>query len=115
MCTCDNVNGVYCYAHKDKARKEPHARKFNFKGSDLAFYIERLQILLDVINLDLAGNLEGVEDAQYWASVVYDLAKAQDYAAARRALQFFYGYIYTVPKSHRKSYKNYLTEVNNAL
>ena len=95
--------------------KEHEARKHDFKRSDLAFYIERLQILLDVINLDVAGNLEGVEDAQYWTGVVWDLCRGEDYAAARRALQFFYGYLYVIPKSHRNSYKNYLMELNNAL
>lgn len=95
--------------------KEREARLHDFKSSDLAFYIERLQILLDVINLDLAGNLQGVEDAQYHAQSLWDFCRDELYANARRTLEFFYGYVWVVPKSHRNSYRNYLTEVNNAL
>lgn len=94
---------------------EAEARKHDFSSSDLSFYIERLQILLYFIDTDLAGNLDGHDEAQERAQDLWELCESQSYFMARVPLTWFRGYAFMVPQSHRRSYNSVLKDIDNAL
>lgn len=86
----------------------------DFKRTDLAHFIEVLQVWGSIIKSDL-GEQPWDADFEYMTTELWEHSKVGNWEMARRAVEFLAGMSWAVPESHRNSYRDSLVAVSSRI